>query len=329
MTRQGICLFWLTAAALVLYAGCSSTGGAPQEDDIYRQEMRNFVQNISTYARNADSGFIVIPQNGQELLSENGEPDGTPATAYLDSIDATGREDMFFGYDADDTATSAADRDYLLQLCLGFEQYGIEVLATDYCSTRANMDQSYALNEQYGFISFAADQRDLNDIPDYPSAPHNENTGDIGTVADAKNFLYLIDSGNYAAKQDFITAVSATDYDLIIMDLFHNDQAYTSAEIGQLKAKRSGGARLVICYMSIGEAEDYRWYWDASWTPGSPDWLKEENPEWEGNYAVEYWQSGWQSVICGNDGSYVKKILDAGFDGVYLDKIDAFEYFEE
>lgn len=33
-------------------------------------------------------------------------------------------------------------------------------------------------------------------------------------------------------------------------------------------------------------------------------------------------------IIYGNNNSYVKKILDAGFDGVYLDIIDAFEYFE-
>ena len=36
----------------------------------------------------------------------------------------------------------------------------------------------------------------------------------------------------------------------------------------------------------------------------------------------------WQDIVFGNDESYLKKILDAGFDGVYLDIIDAFEYFE-
>ena len=33
-------------------------------------------------------------------------------------------------------------------------------------------------------------------------------------------------------------------------------------------------------------------------------------------------------IIYGNNNSYLEKILDAGFDGVYLDIIDAFEYFE-
>lgn len=44
---------------------------------------------------------------------------------------------------------------------------------------------------------------------------------------------------------------------------------------------------------------------------------------------VRYWEEDWQSVIYGSDGSYLRKILNAGFDGVYLDIIDAFEYFEE
>ena len=104
-----------------------------------------------------------------------------------------------------------------------------------------------------------------------------------------------------------------------------------------LKTKKKGSSRLVIAYMSIGEAETYRYYWHKSWDnngdgradPGAPDWLTEENPDWEGNYKVHYWDPGWQSIIFGNDNSYLKSIIDRGFDGVYLDIIDAFGYFEE
>ena len=84
--------------------------------------------------------------------------------------------------------------------------------------------------------------------------------------------------------------------------------------------------RLVIAYMSIGEAEDYRYYWEPAWSVNPPSWLETEN--WEGNYKVRYWDSDWQKIIFGNEDSYLKKVLDAGFDGVYLDIIDAFEYFE-
>jgi cysteinyl-tRNA synthetase len=80
--------------------------------------------------------------------------------------------------------------------------------------------------------------------------------------------------------------------------------------------------------MSIGEAEDYRFYWDESWNTDEPEWLEAENPDWEGNYKVRYWNSYWKSIIYGSQDAYLDKILAKGFDGVYLDIIDAFEYFE-
>lgn len=40
-------------------------------------------------------------------------------------------------------------------------------------------------------------------------------------------------------------------------------------------------------------------------------------------------QCGWQTIIYGQEDSYVARIVGAGFDGIYLDIIDAFEFFEE
>jgi len=57
--------------------------------------------------------------------------------------------------------------------------------------------------------------------------------------------------------------------------------------------------------------------------------LEEEDPNWKGNFYVRYWEADWKNIIFGNDNSYLKKIIDTGFDGTYLDLIDAFEYFEE
>ncbi len=70
-----------------------------------------------------------------------------------------------------------------------------------------------------------------------------------------------------------------------MIDLFFNDnEAFTSTEINSLKIKSSGGKRLVICYMSIGEAEDYRFYWNSDWNKNKPEWIEKENPDWKGNY---------------------------------------------
>jgi len=86
------------------------------------------------------------------------------------------------------------------------------------------------------------------------------------TLAEISNFLYLINPEHYSSKAAFINTVTATNYDLLIMDLFFHDNTLFSAdEIEQLRNKANGGKRLVVCYMSIGEAEDYRYYWKNEW----------------------------------------------------------------
>ena len=320
---------YLFLLMLILGMGCNDVSGASPDNINYRAEMRNFVISLSAYAHGIQSNFIIIPQNGTALLTTSGEIDDTLENAYINSIHAVGRESMFYGYYNDDEPTSPLDSEELLDLCLLWKENNIEVLSTDYCFTHAKMDSSYLLNEQHGFVSFAADERDLNNIPDYPISPYNMNSNNITNIAEAQNFLYLINSENYSTKADFIQAVSDTNYDLVIMDLYHNDASFTESEITSLKIKANGATRLIVCYMSIGEAEDYRYYWQGDWTTGNPDWLLEENPNWAGNYKVKYWNSEWQNIIYGNNDSYLFNILNAGFDGVYLDIIDGYEYFEE
>jgi cysteinyl-tRNA synthetase len=313
-------------AAVLIWSSC---GNDEIEENIdYKQEMRTFVQNLSYYAKGFDADFIIIPQNGQELVTDNGDTDGNPVISYLNAIDGAGREDLFFGYDNDDEATPKIEKDYMLVFLDVCEEDNVEVLVTDYCFSHEKMDESYTKNNAKGYISFAAPERELNVIPDYPSVPYNVNTNDINSLADAGNFLYLLNPENFESKQDFISAISETNYDVIIMDFFFNEEEYTFSEIDTLKTKRNGGRRLVISYMSIGEAEDYRYYWQNTWHSNPPNWLAGENPDWEGNYKVRYWAKEWQNIIYGNESSYIYKIIMAGFDGIYLDIIDAFEYFE-
>ena len=207
---------------------------------------------------------------------------------------------------------------------------GMTILVTDYCSTPAKMDDSYVQNLQQGYVSFAANHRELDNIPSHPFPTGHPGFGteSISKLSDARNFLYLINPSQFATKADFISTVDATEYDVLLIDLFFDDESMTLSDTGQLKTKPSGNKRLVIAYMSIGEVEDYRYYWQPSWAQNPPSWLESENPAWPGNYKVRYWLNEWQDIIFGNDDSYVKKIIDAGFDGVYLDIVDAFEYFE-
>ncbi|MBC8181468.1 endo alpha-1,4 polygalactosaminidase [candidate division KSB1 bacterium] len=315
----------------ILITGCKDNGTDPdsKNDRNYRQDMRDFVQSISAYAKGFNPNFVIIPQNGHNLLTLNGEKDGEFAQQYLTAIDGVGREDLFYGYENDNTPTPQSEQIEMIAFMDIAESNNVQVLATDYCWTESFMLGSYQKNEAKGYISFAADHRDLDNIPSYPQSPYNENSSEITSLVEAKNFLYLINPSEFVTKSEFIDAVKNTNYDLVLIDLFYGDNVgLSSDDVSNLKFKQNGGSRLVLAYMSIGEAEDYRYYWQSGWKTGSPEWLLEENPNWEGNYKVSYWDKNWQNIIYGNDNSYLKKIIDTGFDGVYLDIIDAFEYFE-
>ncbi|MCG8569858.1 MAG: endo alpha-1,4 polygalactosaminidase [Spirochaetes bacterium] len=318
--------FQLLILVLFIFNGCALKHIG--EESIYRQRMRIFVKRIARYARKTNADFIVIPQNGQELLVI-GDDLAQPEMEYIDIIDGIGREDLLYGYESTDQQTPTSEKNYFIDLCDVATENNVKVLVTDYCSTHSYMDDSYQTNRSLGYISFAAPERELNVIPDYPVSPYRENNNKITKLSQAKNFLYLINPDQYSSKSSFINDIAATNYDVVIVDLFFHDNELTSADLQKLKQKANGANRLVIAYMSIGEAENYRYYWRNSWNTFAPLWLDEENPNWEGNYKVKFWKLGWQYLITGNKQSYVQKILDAGFDGVYLDIIDAFEYYEE
>ena len=63
----------IMVTTVVLMLGCSNK---PYPNGDYRQGMRDFVQNISVYAKSVKPGFMVIPQNGHELLTKNREMEG-------------------------------------------------------------------------------------------------------------------------------------------------------------------------------------------------------------------------------------------------------------
>ncbi len=245
---------------ILLLTSCSSSddGG---DDTESKQKMREFVIGISKYAKAINPNFNIIPQNGIELVSKDGQSLNQPSTEYLNAIDANGQEDLFYGYDNDDQKTPTATISYLKGLLNLSKSAGKKILVTDYCSTPSKMNDSYLQNNKAGYVSFAASQRELNVIPNVPATIYQENNAVVTSMGQVKNFLYLINPDNFATKTDFIKAVTATNYDLIIMDFyFHDGSEFTATEVNQLRNKANGGKRLVISYMSIGEADVNRQY---------------------------------------------------------------------
>lgn len=147
----------------------------------------------------------------------------------------------------------------------------------------------------------------------------------------------LVNDFVYQLQNIDLVAIGDTEFDLVIIDYSLDGSEEGRFSVQQINALKDspGGPKLVLAYMSIGEAEDYRWYWNHNWDTdkdgsqdqGAPRWLDSSNPDWPGNYKVKYWEPSWQSIIFGSPTSYLDKIIDAGFDGIYLDIIDAYEYW--
>lgn len=327
--------FGSVCASAIILAGCPQPNDPdpdpdPDPETDYRTEMRDFVVDLADYARGINPDFIVIAQNGPELLTTNGEKDGPLSMDYALTLDGLGQEHPFYGQNAYNTATPSDDRDYYTDLLDRAETEGIEVLVTDYCNVPALVLDGLARASNRGYIHFAAPNPsyDLDTIPTFPASPFGANDGDVTVLPDAANFLYVIDSDPFGTRAAFVSAVQATNYDVLIMDPFHNGTAFTASQVNAIRAKANGGSRLVIAYVNIGAAENWRYYWDENWETGDPSWIDDEYDGYPDEHWVHYWDSAWRDIIFGNDSSYLKRVLDAGFDGVYLDNILAFEFFE-
>ena len=78
-----------------------------------------------------------------------------------------------------------------------------------------------------------------------------------------------------------------------------------------------------IAYISIGEAEGYRSYWDEI---KNADWVIGENPNWAENYYVDISRDEWQDLLIY---SVIPEILKKGFHGLMMDTLDTAAYLTE
>ncbi len=166
----------------------------------------------------------------------------------------------------------------------------------------------------------------------------SEDSEGQAALSAVNDFLYQLQGRNDGID---LEAIGETAFDLVVMDYSQDgseDGEFSSSQIAALKDS-PGGSKIVLAYMSIGEAEEGRFYFDPAWVdpdtkevqPGAPGFLAPSNPDFPDNFKVRFWEDEWQAIIfgaaSGGDKSYLDRIIDAGFDGVYLDIIDAFEFF--
>ncbi|KLO24229.1 MULTISPECIES: MJ1477/TM1410 family putative glycoside hydrolase [unclassified Marinitoga] len=135
----------------------------------------------------------------------------------------------------------------------------------------------------------------------------------------------------FIEKLDVPLIYQLTNIDLNKIILFYNpkfliiDYSKDGSEKNEFKKYQIDKLKgiITIAYLSIGEAEDYRYYWKDDWYNNPPEWLDGENKNWPGNYKVKYWDKEWKNIIF----DYLDKIISQGFKGVYIDLVDSYVYW--
>ncbi|MCX7787720.1 MAG: endo alpha-1,4 polygalactosaminidase [Spirochaetes bacterium] len=141
--------------------------------------------------------------------------------------------------------------------------------------------------------------------------------------------LSSVQSWAYQLQNIDLSGIERSAYDLVVMDYSKNGSegtTWSSAEIRRVK--ESGSGKILLAYLSIGEAESHRSYWESSWIPGNPSWLGKEVSVTDGRprrFNVKYWSSEWQKVLK----NLLERMISQGFNGVLLDGCDAYIYWSD
>jgi len=123
-------------------------------------------------------------------------------------------------------------------------------------------------------------------------------------------------------------SIDRADPDVLIIDSSWDGSGARQLnrwDVRRLRWRLGRPPRIVLAYVSVGEAEDYRYYWDRAANGGAASFLDRPNPNWPGNVRVRFWDPAWHAVLFSGRDAWVDRILAAGFDGVFLDTVDAAE----
>jgi cysteinyl-tRNA synthetase len=123
--------------------------------------MIAFVSKLAAHARSRTAGFLVVPQNGEALLTDS---------AYRAVIDGIGKEDILYGEMKDkepNKPASIAETVANLKLLIADHK---PVFAVEYLDSPQEIARARARLLSYGFIPHFADRAldnmRVGDLPD-------------------------------------------------------------------------------------------------------------------------------------------------------------------
>jgi cysteinyl-tRNA synthetase len=296
----------------------------------YKRDIKYLVENISDYSHLYNKRFVVIVNDGYELLTKDAQKNGVVDLEYVSRINGMHINGLNYGPDSLNKAVTDGDRNSINDWLKISKANMIPTFVTDYSNEPAKMLESYTNNLLKAYIPYVSVNTNNTEIPNYPDTVVNSNIDSVFTTLICRNFILIPNLSNYASKHDFIEVMKNKNYDMIIIDWnFNATSTWSKLELDSLKIKANGAKRMVLSYVSIGQAQNNRFYWEKRFTDVPPLWLFDEDKKHKGYFNIKYWDSDWQHFMYGTDDSYTRKITKAGFDGVYLDKLkEGYTYWE-
>ncbi len=300
----------------------------------YREEMRRFVQSIGKFARKYRRDFQVLPINGLELLVKINSADEdvrNPARTYMRSINGIVQEGLFYGIPEIGKPTDEKRRERLLPLARMAKKTGLKVLVVDYAKAPETVDAARRLAAKEGFVFFGTPLRgtEITAVPAYPRRPYGESANSVVSLNSINNFLVLRETSGFGQVDEFALKMHENNFDLIVVDVFHSlDEPLSPRAVETLKYKKLGAKRLVFAYVDISSAATDDYFWKNNWREGSPRWIGAPVPSDPDRFFVQYWHPEWRKIITGDTNSYIYGIIRQGFDGVILDGMENFRFFE-
>ncbi|MBC7908788.1 MAG: hypothetical protein H7Y60_18835 [Rhodospirillaceae bacterium] len=204
-------------------------------------------------------------------------------------------------------------------------QLGRRILSIESCKTQKDVDAAYKGSEHDRVLTYAGVETDnLNTLP--KGHPRGENAQPVTTITAAKNWLPLLRADRFGTKAEWVMSMEKTNQDVLFIDVAHRGtDALTKEDVKRLKYKEMGAPRLMLAVLPVGKAYDGRWYWQKGWEAGNPPFLFAPIPEEPGSFVTDMADPKWKELL----GKYLAGIMDLGFDGVVLDNLDTYLWFEE
>ena len=309
----------------------------------HRQLMRDIVVALSDYAKKRNPKFVVLVRNAPGLLVKETrewkwetlrDPDntdkyskvGTINRPYLKAIDGMLIDGFTYGVPDYGKPSDPETLKGLMAAVNAIGGEGRRLLTIDYCDAKPAVTEAEAKAAKASALSYIdrdGDKR-LGRVP--AEKPRSENTAVVADINTAKNFLPMLRSDSFGSRSDWVNALIATNYDVLILDTFWREtESITFDQMKKLRYKRLGSDRLVLGALPLAVARDTRFYWKPEWKLGNPSFLAAQDPNDPAETIVNYWDEKWKELI----GKYIQGIVDLGVDGILLDQADTYLYFED